>query len=168
NEGRCFETLIPAMKQVNARLVIIGSGNFFTQAKELIRAHGLENKIEMRGDIRPDELRLFTPLAYIGITLFEATGLNSYHSLANRFFDYIMAGIPQLCVNYPEYAALNEQFGVAYLVDETDAGSIAGALNRLLEDEVLHRQLRLNCLAAREILNWEKEEQRLIDFYKAL
>ncbi len=29
NEGRCFETLIPAMKFVNAKLVICGKGNFF-------------------------------------------------------------------------------------------------------------------------------------------
>jgi hypothetical protein len=114
------------MKEVNARLMIIGGGNFFYQAKELIRLHALEHKIELRGDVMPDDLRLFTPRAYIGITLFEDTGLNQYYSLANRFFDYIMAGIPQLCVNFPEYAAINERFGVAYLVDDTDPATIAG------------------------------------------
>ena len=44
NEGRSFETLIPAMKEVNARLIICGNGNFFNQVKQLIA----ENKVEIR------------------------------------------------------------------------------------------------------------------------
>jgi glycosyltransferase involved in cell wall biosynthesis len=79
NEGRSFETLIPAMKDVNARLMIIGTGNFYKQAKELVRLHSLEDKVEFRGDLIPDELRICTPLAYIGITLFEKTGMNQYY-----------------------------------------------------------------------------------------
>jgi glycosyltransferase involved in cell wall biosynthesis len=101
NEGRCFETLIPAMKEVNARLVICGKGNFFEQAVALVKQHQLESKIEFKGYIKPDELLALTPTAYIGLTLFESEGMNQYHSLANRFFDYPMAGIPQVCVNYP-------------------------------------------------------------------
>lgn len=168
NEGRSFETLIPAMKEVDARLVIIGTGNFFSQAKQLISLHALQHKIELRGDMIPDDLRLFTPKAYIGITLFEETGLNQYYSLANRFFDYIMAGIPQLCVNFPEYAAINKRWPAAYLLNATDAATIAGALNNLLADDVLYQNLRIHCLEARETLNWENEEQELLSFYKAL
>ncbi|MGF2414534.1 MAG: hypothetical protein ACQUYJ_19520, partial [Ferruginibacter sp.] len=36
NEGRSFETLIPAMKQVNCTLIICGDGNFMEQAKSLV------------------------------------------------------------------------------------------------------------------------------------
>ena len=32
NEGRCFETLIPAMKNVDCKLVIYGNGNFLIQS----------------------------------------------------------------------------------------------------------------------------------------
>ena len=37
NEGRSFETLIPAMQFVNAQLKIYGKGNFFEQCKQLIK-----------------------------------------------------------------------------------------------------------------------------------
>ena len=168
NEGRCFETLIPAMKEVNARLLICGKGNFFEQTKTLVKQHGLENKVELRGYVTPELLTTLTPQAYIGITLFESKGMNQYFSLANRFFDYIMAGIPQVCVNYPEYAAINQRFNIAYLINNTEPGTIAGALNNLLSDTVLYEQLRQNCLRAREILNWENEEQVLTDFYKEM
>jgi hypothetical protein len=42
NEGRCFETLIPAMQQVNAKLIICGKGNFYEQVKQLINKYQLE------------------------------------------------------------------------------------------------------------------------------
>jgi glycosyltransferase involved in cell wall biosynthesis len=168
NEGRCFETLIPAMKAVNARLYICGTGNFLEQAKELSKAHQLEAKIIFRGNVEPTELARFTPTAYIGLTLFESTGMNQYYSLSNRFFDYIMAGLPQLCMHYPEYANINNQYKVAYMIGDAEQAAIAHALNYLLEDEALHGELKTNCLLARQELNWEKEEQVLLEFYKKL
>src|SRR5215831_4999632 len=94
NEGRGFEMLIPAMKNVNARLLIYGDGNFLQQAKKLVEEHGLEHKILFKGKLLPQELRSVTLNAWVGITLFENKGLSNYYSLANRFFDYIHAGIP--------------------------------------------------------------------------
>lgn len=168
NEGRCFETLIPAMKNVNAKLVICGKGNFYEQAVQLVKQYQLESKITFHGYLPPEELSRFTPLAYIGLTLFEPEGLNQYHSLANRFFDYAMAGIPQVCVNYPEYAAINDTYNIAYMVNDTETATIAAALNNLLCDDVLYKQLTQNCLEIRSILNWENEQQILLDFYKTL
>jgi len=168
NEGRCFETLIPAMKEVNARLLICGKGNFYEQTLELIKQYGVTDKVELRGYVPPEVLLTITPTAYIGLTLFESKGMNQYFSLANRFFDYMMAGLPQVCVNYPEYAAINQRFNIAYLVDDTSPKTIADALNNLLSDTVLYEQLRKNCLFARNRLNWENEEQALTGFYKEI
>ena len=57
--------------------------------------------------------------------LFENNGLNQYYSLANRFFDYIMAGVPQVCVDYPEYKVLNDEFEIASLIINTNPKTIA-------------------------------------------
>jgi hypothetical protein len=56
NEGRCFESLIPAMKDVNAKLVICGKGNFFEQAKALSKQHNLGHKIRFEGYVEPQKL----------------------------------------------------------------------------------------------------------------
>lgn len=168
NEGRSFETLIPAMEQVNARLVICGNGNFFNKAKALIKKNKLESKVELKGYVPPEELRLITPKATIAIMLFENTGLNQYQSLANRFFDYIMAGVPQVCVAYPQYEAINDKYNVAYLIYDTSEDTIATAVNNLLADDVLYNTLQQNCLKAREQLNWTNEEKVLINFYNKL
>jgi glycosyltransferase involved in cell wall biosynthesis len=168
NEGRSFETLVPAMQQVNAKLVICGDGNFFEQTKALIKQYSVQEKVTLRGYVRPEELRNITPTARIAVMIFEAKGMNQYHSLSNRFFDYIMAGVPQVCVNYPEYRAINDRYNIALMINDTTAETIASAINRLLTDDILHQELRQNCLTARQELNWTTEEKKLLAFYEKL
>lgn len=168
NEGRSFETLIPAMRHVEIPLVIAGDGNFMHQVKQLIATHQVENNIILLGAVAPNVLRQLTPKAWYGLTLFESTGLNQYYSLANRFFDYIQAGIPQLCVDYPEYRAINQQYSIAWLINDLSPASLANNLNKLAIDRVLYEGLQRNCATAAQALCWENEEQRLKDFYKQL
>lgn len=168
NEGRAFETIIPAMQNVNCTLQIYGTGNFYKQTQELIKKYELENKVILKGAVPPQALKTITPQAYIGLTLFEATGLNQYYSLANRFFDYVMAGIPQICVNYPEYKAINEEYNFALLIPNVEPLTIANAINTLLENENLHHTLQQNCLKAREVLNWNVEQEKLITYWQRI
>ncbi len=168
NEGRSFETLIPAFADINCKLIICGDGNFMQQASKLVAANNLEDKVIFKGKIKPEELVLITQQAYIGITLFENKGLSNYYSLGNRFFDYLHAGIPQLCVNYPLYKEINGQLPIAILIDDLNSINIAAQLNNLLANEVLYKELHQNCLAVRQTLNWQNEEKKLIQFYKKI
>lgn len=168
NEGRSFETLIPAMHQVDCKLIICGDGNFMEQAKQLVKTYNLHHKVFFKGKIQPDELRTITQQAYIGVTLFDDEGLSNYYSLANRFFDYLHAGIPQLCVDYPVYKEINAQYDIAVLVNDISPSNLATQLNNLLHNEVLYSELQQNCIKAREVLNWQTEEKRLLEFYKKL
>jgi glycosyltransferase involved in cell wall biosynthesis len=166
NEGRCFETLIPAMRQVDARLVICGNGNFMAQARDLVRRHGLEEKVVFRGSVRPEELKAVTRSAWCGITLFERRGLSNYYSLANRFFDYMHAGIPQLAMNYPAYREINNCYPIAVLIDEPGVREVADALNALLTNPDLYQSLSEGCKQARLRYNWQEEEKILIRLYQ--
>lgn len=168
NVGRCFEQLIPAMKLVNAPLVVCGNGNFYTQALAITAENGLNEKISFKGYIPPSELTAYTKAATIGITLFEDTSLSNRLSLANRFFDYMHYGVPQLCIAYPEYQKVNERFEVALLIEDTSPESIAAAINKLLNDKAYYDRLRENCLKAREVYCWQEEEKKLLKIYNSL
>ncbi|MEP6677221.1 MAG: glycosyltransferase [Ferruginibacter sp.] len=168
NEGRSFETLIPAMKDVDAKLIICGDGNFMDQAKALVQKYQLADKVIFKGKLPPDELRNFTINAYIGVTLFENNGISNYYSLANRFFDYLHAAVPQVCVDFPVYKEINNLHGIAVLIPDNSVERIAAALNELLSNDILYHELQQHCLKAREILNWQEEERRLVLFYSNL
>lgn len=165
NEGRSFETLIPAMKWVEARLVICGGGNFMQQVRELVKLHGVSYKVEFRGIMRPEELRMFTPTAFIGLTLFDSAGLSNRLSLANRFFDYMHAGVPQICVDFPVYREIIEKYPFAVLLKDLNEKSLATEINDLLRGGEKYEKLRQACLEAREILCWQHEEEILWRFY---
>lgn len=168
NEGRCFETLIPAMKTVDCNLMICGDGNFMQQAKDLVQQYGLDDKIIFNGNIPPAELASLTQQAYIGVNLVENNGLSNYYSLANKFFDYIHAGIPQLCVGYPAYESINNRYKVALLTNDTSVEKVSELLNNLLHNEVLYKELHANCVLAKQNLNWQLEENTLIQFYHSI
>lgn len=165
NEGRGFETLIPAMQFVNAPLVIAGDGNFMGMVKELIAENNISEKVILLGSVTPNILKTITPQAYTGITIFESTGLNQYYSLANRFFDYFNGGIPQLCVNYPEYASINAEYDIALLIPDIKTQTISTGMNNLLADHVLYNRLKNNCDNAAKNLCWENEQIILLAFW---
>jgi glycosyltransferase involved in cell wall biosynthesis len=156
------------MQWVNAKLLICGDGNFMGKLKELIREFKLENKVELAGMLPPEKLREMAKTTYIGVAVPEKDGLNQYLALPNKFFDYIHAGLPQVTVDYPEYRKLNKKWEVAVLISDLAPKRIAAALNNLLDDTVLYERLRQNCLKARESLNWQEEEKKLIAFYQTL
>jgi glycosyltransferase involved in cell wall biosynthesis len=156
------------MMHVDAQLHIYGDGNIFRRIKELINQTAQQDKIFLKGKILPGELHQTAQCAYIGINLVEPFGLNQLYSLANKFFDYIQAGIPQVTMNFPEYKKINELYEVAVLLETVEINEITGKLNILLTDPVLYKRLKLNCLHARGFLNWGEEERKLINFYDNL
>ena len=168
NVGRCFEQLIPAMQHVNAQLVVCGEGNFYAEAKALADQYQVTDKVIFNGYVPPAELTGYTIRAYIGITLFEDTSLSNRLSLANRFFDYMHYGVPQLCIKYPEYERINAQYEVADLIADPTPETIAAELNKLLDDEGYYQRLQQNCMLGREKYCWQEEEKKLLEIYKQL
>ena len=168
NEGRGLEYLIPAMKLVNANLLIYGNGNFMAQTKSLIENNNLGNKVFLKGKLLPEDLDVVTTQGYIGINLVENIGLNQYYSLANKFFDYIHHLVPQVTMDFPEYRVINDQYEIGVLLPDLKPGTIAAGINKLLADDVLYEKLYTNCILAREQLNWQQEEKKLLFFYNNL
>ena len=166
NEARGLENLVVAMHHVDATLHIYGDGNLFEKIKDLIHQHHLQHKVELKGKVVPQALPSITQEAYIGINLVEPQGLNQLYSLANKFFDYMQAGIPQVTMSFPEYKKVNDAFEVAVLIDSVDENEIATALNVLLNDARLYQKLKNNCTPASKVFNWQQEEKKLISFYK--
>ena len=69
-------------------------------------------------------------------------------------------------MNYPEYKKLNNLYDVAFLIDDISPSTITRSINELLNNEPRRNELKNNCIKARQELNWQKEETKLIEFYK--
>lgn len=168
NEGRGFEYLIPAVKKTGERFVICGDGNFMNQLVKLIQENEMQRQVELKGMLMPEEIYLIAQKASLGVGLAESEGINQYYSLANKFSDYIHAGLPQVAMDFPEYRRLNEQYEVAILISDLSPEKIASILTSIMNDSEVRDKLHRNCLEARNVFNWQTEEHILIDFYKKI
>jgi glycosyltransferase involved in cell wall biosynthesis len=173
NVGRGLAELLEAMPLVPARLVICGEGDLSAALRQQAAQLGLlaSGQVGFRGYVLPAELRTLTAQATVGIMLLENVGLSYYYSLANKFFDYVQAGIPQLCIDFPEYRALNAQYEVAELVPDLAPATLAAALARLLpggQPGARYQHLAANCRRARAEWNWQAEEKILLKLYDNL
>ena len=91
-----------------------------------------------------------------------------YYSLANKTFDYVQAGVPALHMNFPEYKKINQEFEVGVLVDNLISQGLAKIVNELLEEEERYLKFQENCREAAKVWKWEREEEKLVEFYKRI
>lgn len=165
NKGRGLDKLLMAVKNIDLPLWICGDGNYMKELMLLVQSNNLDKKVVFFGMLSPSELKAKTTSVMIAINPFEKRGLNQYLSLANKFFDYIHAGVPQITMNYPEYRRINNEYKIAVLIDDLEPATISNAVNHLLKEPGLYQTLKQNCLLAKKELNWQKEKDKLIQFY---
>lgn len=167
NEGRCLEFLIPAMRDLPCELWIAGEGDLSSRLRKMTKELQLEEKVRFLGYVPPEELKMLTPQAFLGFNVLENKGLSYYYSLANKSFDYLQAGIPQLCSPFPEYIALAETHP-AFIFAEPGEISIAEAIHTLLLDTSREQEMKAAAGKAAGELTWEKESPRLLNIYAKL
>lgn len=169
NIGRGLnEMLLTMLKIDDLEFHIAGDGDEMKHIRYSIEKLNLSKRVKLLGKKSPNELEEITQKAFIGINLLENRGLSYYYSLGNKTFDYIQAGIPQVLIGFPEYIALNKEYNIGLIVDELTVEKIEIAIRKLQKDKALYEQLQQNCFKAREVLCWEKEEQKLVAIYSSL
>ena len=167
NVGRGLPTLLQTLSRHHLPLVIAGGGGILQTLKDEVRRLKLEDRVTFTGSLQPDSLRALTRDAFIGLNLLDGESPNYRHSLANRFFDFVQAGIPQISMNFESYRRFNDQFEVAILLDSTDADSVSQAILNLVNDPDLYNRLRHQCRVAAEQWSWEATcEPVLLSIYR--
>jgi len=166
NVGRGLEESVLAMHHISGlQLRIYGEGPISGKLEKLIQNEKLDEKVSLMGAALPTDLRTITTQAFAGLTLFSETGLHHQYSLANRFFDYLHAGIPQIAMNYSEYKAFNEKYSIALLIDELSEDELAKGISELQSNPELASQLKNNCILAACENNWQIESKKLLEIY---
>jgi glycosyltransferase involved in cell wall biosynthesis len=166
NEGRGLEQAIEAMQDVeNCAFWLAGEGDLSEILRGLVVEKKLENKVKFLGFIKPKDLPNITRQATIGLNIAEDNSLSYRLSLPNKIFDYIQAGVPQICIQFVEYQRINDANNIAYMIPKIEKGLIAEAINCLITDKVLYQKLKENCEKAAAVFTWENEVKKLINFY---
>jgi len=166
NKGRGIAEAILAIKDVqDVTLTIYGDGDLFGEIKELITSHNLSDKIFLKGFIEGKDIHHILASYDLGINLLKPSSLNYFYSSANKYFDYIMAGVPSLSMKFPEYEKLNQEYETSVLIDTMDVMLIKATILKIKSDRELTTRLKLNCDSAKKVYNWKSQESKLLHIY---
>jgi len=158
---RGLENLLLAftfLKDKNIRLTLIGDGLLKNRLRDMARENGLESQVRFL-DMQPYD-RLFTLLQEndLGVVMLIPSCENHRYALPNKFFEYIMAGLPVLASDIPTLRDYIDRCRVGITVDAGKPQQIAEVLMTLAADKKRLAQWRKNCAKAAAELCWEKEE----------
>ncbi|TEU13552.1 MAG: glycosyltransferase [Anaerolineales bacterium] len=159
-----FTGLIEAyalMGDKELKLVIAGGkGWLYDEIFARVEELGLEDKISFPGFIADEDLPALYNLAELFVfpSLYEGFGLPPLEAMA--------CGTPVVTSDRP---SLPEVVGGAGLmVEATDSQELAKAMERVLTDENLRREMREKGLKQAAKFTWEAAAEKLLDVYRML
>lgn len=162
NIHRGAEEAVEAMKFVeNAILLIVGSGDVVPQLKEYVIANDLSQKVWFVGKVPADQLREYTAVSDIGLSLDKPLNVNYEYSLPNKLFDYIQAGIAVLASDLVEVAKIVHKYQVGEVLAEHKPQVIANYIQDILSNHKLLDTYKSNAHKAAESICWEHEKSVL-------
>ena len=86
-----------------------------------------------------------------------------------KLFEYMAAGMPVIASDFPLWREIVTDAGCGLLVNPEDAPAIAAAINRLLGDESMARQMgEAGRQAVLSRYSWSAEAQKLVALYAQL
>lgn len=168
NVGRGLEQMIEAMHNIDAELWLVGKGDIEEDLKQRVEDQKLKDKVHFTGFLDRKGVVNVLQTSYIGINLLEDSSLSYRYSLANKFFDYVQLGLPQVTMDFPTYATCNQQHKVAILVKDLEAETLARTVNDLLHDKEKWLRLHQTAQLAGKVWSWESEMPRLMSIYNTL
>lgn len=164
NIGRGIELAIEMMKQLPCyKLLIVGTGDIEIKLRRQMLESNLSERVQFLGQLTPENLRLITPTAWLGLSLEEDMGLNYRYALPNKLFDYIAANVPVLVSNLPEMRRIVEEYEIGIVATNRSPVELAKQVKNLLEDKKRYENIVKNVKKAAEQLTWQNEELKLLN-----
>jgi len=155
-----LDHLMRALKEVDMRLVLAGSGPDLDRLKKLAGKNGVEHKVQFLGRVSEEQKAdLFSSCSlFVMPSLEEAFGIAAAEAMAygKPLVVTKVGGLPEVVGDCGLY------------VPPRDAASLAEALNRMVGDERLRRELGSRGRARAALFSWDHSAELQLMLYESL
>lgn len=131
------ELLVDAMRFVRHRdavLVLLGEGPLEPLLRANVASSKLAGRVLFHPSVPGKELYAWTRDATIGLYAVEGVHLSKRLSLANKFFEYLQAGLAVIVSDMPEMRQLVDRYEFGEAVPPADAPELARRIDALLDE----------------------------------
>ena len=153
-------------------IVMMGKnrGTTQTQLEALIANEGVADRVKIIPPVPYAELLDWTASADIGVNVASPDySLNVRCFLPNKFFEYLMAGVPVLSSSLEAMVEVINTYDVGQVLPSLEPADIGAAINRMLADPAaLARMSRNGLEAIKDEFNWGKEKVKLVALYQRI
>ncbi|MBX7124457.1 MAG: glycosyltransferase [Cyclobacteriaceae bacterium] len=159
--GRGIPNLVSTFQHQSTHkhhLILIGYGNMF---EEISRQES--SNIHLMAAVSPSEVLSYVAGADIGLSMIENSCLSYYYSLPNKVFEYMTAGIPFICSNFPEVSREFNSSDLCWLISENE---LLSTIEGISQAEIQRK--KSNILRLRNQWSWQHEQTLLIPVYQNL
>lgn len=166
---RGITQLIEAAYQAKAKLLLAGAFSPKSYEDEL-KAMPEYACVDYKGFLDKKGMVALLEEANIGAsTLLNVGQYDKIDTLPTKVYDYMSMQLPVVISNTEFAQKMNEKYHFAICVDPTNSQDIANAIQWLYEHpEQAYEMGNNGRKAIEEEFNWEKESEKLVDFYKNL
>jgi glycosyltransferase involved in cell wall biosynthesis len=162
--GRGIGPMLEALLLLDSKfkLALIGDGPWSGELKDKSEQGRYQGRLFVLDRVPHDKLLEYTASADIGLTLIEGISASYRAALPNKLFEYIMCGTPPLASDLPAMKEVIDQCGAGMAIEISGPARIAKVIGdmagRLPE-------FRAACRRAREELNWQKQEEKILNIF---
>lgn len=161
-----IEYLIKSMKNIDAKLLIGGTGPLESRLKALVKDLSLNNKIEFLGFVKDEDL----PAYYHACDIFTLPSIAKSEAFGIVQLEAQACGKPVVSTNLPTgvpYANKHNETGL--IVDPKSVEQLTNAINQLLLDEDLRFKLGKQAKArVNKSFTIDKMTESYLELYKSL
>ncbi|MBO7651179.1 MAG: glycosyltransferase family 4 protein [Bacteroidales bacterium] len=161
---RGIHEMVAAIGKTDSKLIMGGNFSPASLINELTNKNGWK-KVEYLGFIDREKVNEVYRKSVAGLIMLHP--MPSYiDSLPVKMFEYMAAGIPIICSDFPLWKEIVETAGCGVCVNPFDAEAIANEITRFCKDKETARKMGENGRKAVEkTYNWATQEKELIDLY---
>lgn len=173
-QNRGLHVLVQAAPFLEKGIVIVMMGEGFKETlpllQSLIASEGVADHVKIVPPVPYEELLDWTASADIGLNVLPPDySLSIQKCLPNKFFEYLMAGLPVLSSKLDAVEELIKTYDVGKVVSSLAPKDVGVAINAMLTDQDGLVRMSSNALeAAKQEFYWEKESQKLINLYEEI
>lgn len=163
---RGIRQVVQAMAAIKSDTRLQLGGRFSEQAVEReLKAHSAWRKVDELGFVSREGVRDILDRSVAGIVTFLPLP-NHIDAQPNKMFEYMSAGVPVICSDFPLWKDIISGNDCGQCVDPSNPMAIARAIDYFIENPAIAKNMGENGQAAvRRKYNWSAEEKKLFSVY---